>query len=294
MNVAEHPKLEYPSKVKLDEIISKCMACPQIEAPVEHFFGDGVYVRKITIPAVGQGSFAIGRFHRHPHLNVMLSGRVIVLNQDGSTKELVAPQIFRSEPGQKIGVIIEDMVWLNIYATNETDVKKLEAELFEPSPALEEAERQRLCIEAEIRLADREDFLAAIQELGYSETQVRSMSESDADMTHIPDGFSQRFVVADSAIEGRGVFASSNFNAGDRIGPCRMNVAGSLKRTALGRYVNHAKFPNAMMLDIGGGNLELVAIRSITGMRGGQCGDEITLDYRQAFAESQKHFKQLS
>ena len=55
------------------------------------------------------------------------------------------------------------------------------------------------------------------------------------------------------------------------------------KRTPAGRFTNHSGKPNAKMFqdDLG---IHLRALRDISGSRGGQDGEEITVDYRQAFA----------
>ena len=111
----------------LEAVESKMLDINQVECPVVHRFGPGIYIREVTIPA---DSFAIGHKQNFEHMNVFLKGRVTMLNEDGSTTELKAPMIFVGQPGRKIGYIHEDMVWLNIYATNETDIEKLEAHYF--------------------------------------------------------------------------------------------------------------------------------------------------------------------
>lgn len=288
MSVTQH-QARAISPADIQRATKELLKLPQAECPVVHSFGPGVYIRQITMPArVG----AIGRAHRFEHMNVMLKGRALVMQADGSIKELVAPLTFVGQPGQKIGAILEEMVWLNIYATTETDIEKLEAELFEPSPELDEVVAARLAAAVEMRKADREDFLAAIKEIGIDAATVWQLSQNSTDLADLPsDGY--KFVVSNSPISGRGVFASANIRPGEVIGPARIVVSGKLKRTPLGRYVNHSKTPNASFADVGDGVLKAVATRPIFGSRGGLLGDEITLDYRQAFAESQKHFVKL-
>ena len=62
------------------------------------------------------------------------------------------------------------------------------------------------------------------------------------------------------------------------IAPAR--IAG--KRTPAGRYTNHSAKPNAVMVQLPSGDIDLVASRHISGCAGGQLGEEITIDYRQA------------
>jgi hypothetical protein len=94
----------------------------KVSVPVHHYFGPGVYIRQITIP---KGSFAIGHEQRFDHTNILLQGAVAMYEETG-VKVLQAPMIFTGKPGRKIGMAIEDCVWLNIFATDETDIAKLE------------------------------------------------------------------------------------------------------------------------------------------------------------------------
>jgi len=68
----------------------------------------------------------IGKHHRMEHLCNMVSGRMIVMDEQGNKKELVAPTTFMAKPGRKIAYIIETVVFQNIYSTPETDIEKLE------------------------------------------------------------------------------------------------------------------------------------------------------------------------
>lgn len=284
-----HPeRLEFPTADKLNEVAKRLLTYPQADAPVIHRFGPGVYIRQITIPA---GAFAIGRHHRHPHMNVMLTGRVTVMKPDGSLEELKAPMTFLGQPGQKVGYIHETMTWLNVFATEETDIEKLEEYLFEPSQALAEAVTARISLESVSRLDDVTDFKLAVAELGFTEEDVRRMSENESDFCELPLGIDCEFVVSKSTIQGRGVFASANFEPGDIIGPARLLRDGHFKRTSLGRFVNHARNPNARLVEGEHGILYAVAIEPIAGSKGGLLGDEITYDYRHSFAESQKYLQ---
>lgn len=56
----------------------------------------------------------------------MVSGRMMILQEDGTTKELVAPMTFVAKPGRKVAYILETVVFQNIYSTSETDIEKLE------------------------------------------------------------------------------------------------------------------------------------------------------------------------
>jgi hypothetical protein len=291
MNLQAH-NAQLPTPARLNAIAAEFLRLPQAECPVEHRFGPGMYIRQLTIPVPPQADavFSIGMNHRFPHLSVMLKGRVSMLRPDGEVVELKAPQVFISPPGQKVGIIHEEMVWLNVHATDETDVQKLEAMLYSPSEALDAAREQRLIEGISRHRDDIEDFAAAIAELGFTAAQVRSMSENESDRCDFLMGFEQRFTIAKSPIEGMGVFATAAFEPGETIGPARLCRDG-LKRTPLGRYLNHAKEPNAFVAPLVGGQLDVIATKPIRGSTGGLAGDEITLDYRQAYSVSTAELK---
>lgn len=108
------------------EAIEAYMLCMPDElkakVPVHHHFGPGVYIRQITIP---KGAMAIGHEQRFAHTNILLTGAVAMYEESG-VKILKAPLIFTGHPGRKIGMAIDDCVWLNIFATDETDIPTLE------------------------------------------------------------------------------------------------------------------------------------------------------------------------
>ena len=96
---------------------------PQIQCEEKHHFGPNIYIKEVPMPA---GSLIIGKHHRMDHLCNMVSGRMRILQEDGTTKELVAPVTFMAKPGRKVAYIIETVVFQNIYSTPETDIEKLE------------------------------------------------------------------------------------------------------------------------------------------------------------------------
>jgi hypothetical protein len=163
------------------------------------------------------------------------------------------------------------MVWQNIYATTETDIDKLEATYLDKSQAF--LERPRL-----IEHKSDDDYQAMLADLGVTEILVREQSENESDQISFPQG-SYKVKIGPSGIEGRGLIATSDIDANEIICPARI---GGL-RTPAGRYTNHAKTPNAMALPIGE-DIYLVALRPISGCRGGEDGEEITVNYRESVA----------
>jgi hypothetical protein len=258
----------------VEEVEGTMLGMPQAEAQVVHRFGPGIYIREVIIPA---GILAVGHRQRFEHMNVMLKGRVTVFNDNGTTTELVAPMVFVGKPGRKIGYVHEEMVWQNIYATTETDIEKLEATYLEKSDTWAQDQKERAEALALRYEADRQDYLALLAEVGIPHEIARAQSENTDDQIPMPLG-SYSMMVADSPIEGKGVFATANISEGAVIAPARIDG----KRTPAGRYTNHSVAPNAIMVKRPNGDIDLVATRQIAGCTGGQPGEEITIDYRQA------------
>lgn len=103
---------------------------PQVECPVTHHFAPGVYCRQIVMPA---GSIVIGHEHMTEHLNFVLKGRAVVM-VDGVRHDVQAPFVITSKPGtRKVALVLEDLVWVTVHPTTETDVEKLEATLIRKS-----------------------------------------------------------------------------------------------------------------------------------------------------------------
>jgi hypothetical protein len=106
------------------------LSLPQVDAPIAHYFGPGIYIREAIMPA---GAIAIGHRHKHEHLCVIIKGALSFIDDNGEVVIKRAPMQFVSPPGRKLASVLEDCVFWNIYATEERDIKKLEDMLFEKS-----------------------------------------------------------------------------------------------------------------------------------------------------------------
>lgn len=106
----------------IEAVVSHMLTLPQVECPVEHIFGPGIYIRQVFMPA---GTIVVGYSHKIPSLNMVLSGKLALL-EGGNVREVTAPYIFTSKEGRKAAYVVDDCVFQNIYATNETDLEKLE------------------------------------------------------------------------------------------------------------------------------------------------------------------------
>lgn len=256
--------------IDVDAVEAELLKLPQLNCPVTHRFGPGLYIREVFMP---KGAYVIGHRHKTTHLNIMVMGVLGIMNDDGTETILHAPQTFVAPPGRKIVYIYEDAIWQNVHATDETDIEKLEAMYLDKSSAFLEHYAPRPTNYSE----DNEDFHAAIAEFGLDALTAREMSEIEDDQIPFPLG-DYKVMVTRSAIEGKGLFATGNFAANELIAPARLDG----KRTPAGRYTNHSKIPNAEMVMDEHGDIYLFATRAIEGCKGGGLGEEITIDYRHA------------
>lgn len=257
--------------VDLDELESDLLTLTDnpTQIPVIHHFAPNMYMREVRLHA---GNILLGHKQKLPHLNIMLTGRVTM--DTGAT--LTAPMAFTGAPGRKCGVIHEDVVWLNIYPTDEQDVGKLEVMFLDKTDvalAQEEATANEI---TEDVLAARADFEVMLHDLHVTRELVAAMSTRTEDRALLPWG-AYRFRAAPSPIAGEGIFASAPIAAGETIGPA--NVRGC--RTVLGYGMNHSGEPNARLMSRGE-DLVVVATRDIRGNVSGRFGDEITVDYRES------------
>jgi len=265
----------------VEEAEKAMLQLPQVDCPLVHHFGPNLCIREVFMP---KGTMAVGHKQKFKHMNVLLKGKVMMLNEDNSTKILEAPFIFEGEPGRKIGYVLEDMVWQNIYATDLKDSNEVEEFFVEKSENWQNDHNVKLSIEKVAKEADRNDYQKLLKECGISHEIAKEQSENEEDQISV---FSNIVRVADSAIEGKGLFLTSPIKEGDVI--CQARIQG--KRTQAGRFTNHSVFPNAKMVLLPNGDIDLVAIRDIDGCKGGSLGEEITIDYRQALSLSGINFR---
>ncbi len=103
----------------------------RLDIQVAHHFSSGVYVREAFLP---KGSLVLGHAHKKECINICLSGS-LMLRINGELVRIDAPCVFKSPPGvRKLAYVVEDVRWLNIHPTEETDLAKIEDEVIEKSP----------------------------------------------------------------------------------------------------------------------------------------------------------------
>jgi hypothetical protein len=255
------------------ELAKALMKGEQTSNSIIHRFGGGLYIREAHYP---KNTLIVGQEHVSEHMNVLLKGSINVIDGDGSTQTLVAPHMFVAKAGSKVGFTLEDVVWQNIYVTNSTDVEYLESTLFKSPDILKQHQEQKLFKEYPLHEEDRQDFLKMVEESGWTLEDIELASKHRKDCIPFPDG-SYSICAGDSPIQGKGMFSTAVIKQHSLIAPMRLGGC----RTPAGYLVNHSKTPNAMAFVNDLGDMFLVAIRDISGMVGGDLGEEITLDYRQ-------------
>lgn len=263
-----------------DTLIKTMMHMEQADCPVMHHFAPGVYIREVRFPA---GTLVVGHIQRHEQMNVFIQGAVRMITPDGEGNVLTAPMTFVGPAGRKVGYVLEDIIWQNIYPNpdDERDIEKLEAKWLEQTPYFEAHVAQNLLT------APDSDFDQMLVDLGVTAEQVTAESEVEEDLMPFPTTWGDRIAVRKSFIHGKGLFAETNIAAGQMVCPARI----SNRRTPAGRYTNHSGTPNVMPVLVNGSDIGWVALQDIHGRRGGLNGEEITVDYRQVYAVARKESK---
>jgi hypothetical protein len=98
------------------------------QIPIEHFFMDGVYIRKMTM---FKDTVVVGAIHKHLHMCFLLEGHLSVVSES-CTKEYIAPCYIIAEPGEKrVLYSHKDSYWYNTHKNpdNIKDVKQLEKQI---------------------------------------------------------------------------------------------------------------------------------------------------------------------
>lgn len=235
--------------------------------PTNHHFCNGVYTRELLVPA---RTFLIGRTHKTKHTNIFISGAVNVI-ADGKINPLRAPMIMESEPGLKrAGYVLSDMLWATVHQTQETDLDKVESELFysfeeEKELAYNELKKLNL-LDVGIRWVDNLDYEKMLLEYGMKERDVQKVVQRIEDRKNTLPGC---FEIKPSKINGVGIFAkeeirSKKFTARTKDG----------KRTDIGRYTNHSTRPNGVM--------EQQGKSIVLNIDKAEKGEEITINYRKS------------
>ena len=236
---------------KIEALESEWLKLPQVDIPVVHRFSGGIYAREIIIP---EDTLLTGKIYKDDHFDVMVYGDITVTSDDGK-KRLTGFNIFQGKRGKKrAGYTHSETKWITFCASPEMDdedyIDSLTSNTFLEHSKVE---------------VDRDDFLLAIECLGFTEEEVRSQSENTDDYREIECSTTE---VKASPIDGDGLFMKEAVCSCDIVMPARCGIY----LTQAGRFTNHSKHPNAEMVK-SGEDINLVALIAINR------GDEVTIDY---------------
>lgn len=122
-------------KEKLAYIVVEMLKLPQIEAPVQHSFQNGNYVRTVMYPA---GSIIISNVHVQGHSIRLLQGAVVQVTEHGTAIRVAGDQDHTPPGHQMCGHALTDIVIQTVHPNpdDEQDVRKLERLWFESKDSL--------------------------------------------------------------------------------------------------------------------------------------------------------------
>jgi quercetin dioxygenase-like cupin family protein len=127
---------------------SALLELPQVVAPLTHHFAPGVYMREVCMPA---GAIILGHEHTTEHFNIVLTGSARVLI-DGKLSFIKAPCVFSSGVGVRKALLIEEeMRWMTVHPTDETDLGKLEETLIKKSEVFTDFHRLKSELNKELK-----------------------------------------------------------------------------------------------------------------------------------------------
>lgn len=116
------------TRAQVMAVQAELMKLPQIEPVTEHFFANGMYLRKVWRPAC---ALVVGKIHKHEHFFVLVTGDLLVWT--GEVEVHLAPgDIVVSKPGTKrITYAYQDSIAMTVHRTDKTDIDEIEKEIIE-------------------------------------------------------------------------------------------------------------------------------------------------------------------
>lgn len=128
-----HTLMAQPDIHSIDELTAHIQAglaegsLVTAETPLTHYHTDELYGRRIVVPA---GCFFTTRVHKTDHISIALRGRITLLNADGESKEVKAPDMFVTPAGtHRVVYVHEEVEFATIHACTEQDNDKVIDEL---------------------------------------------------------------------------------------------------------------------------------------------------------------------
>jgi len=89
------------------------------ETPLTHYHTKDLYGRRIIVPA---GCFFTTRVHKTAHISVAFRGRITMLNAEGESQEVIAPDMFVTPAGtHRVVYVHEEVEFATIHHCEEQD-----------------------------------------------------------------------------------------------------------------------------------------------------------------------------
>jgi hypothetical protein len=89
------------------------------ETPLTHYHTKDLYGRRIIVPA---GCLFTTRVHKTDHIAVALRGRITMLNAEGESQEITAPDMFVTPAGtHRVVYVHEEVEFATIHHCEEQD-----------------------------------------------------------------------------------------------------------------------------------------------------------------------------
>ena len=116
---------------KMDELEKKMAESNELLVfPLIHRFTDGLYSREVTL---GAGCLVTSKTHKVQHQFFLLSGSVLVWNNEGDAEYIKAPFVGITEVNtRRVVYAIEDSVWITCHPNPDNELlDDLEGRVFE-------------------------------------------------------------------------------------------------------------------------------------------------------------------
>ena len=126
--IVEQLSNKIPNKEQIGRLQEEISKLQQIEPSTEHYFANGMYCRKMFMPA---GMLVVGKLHKQDHFFICTKGEIVAWTENGM-KNLCAGDIIESKLGTKrVIYAVTDSIITNVHKTDKTDLDEIEAELIE-------------------------------------------------------------------------------------------------------------------------------------------------------------------
>jgi hypothetical protein len=117
---------------KIDLLEEQLAQFEQIECELTHTFTNGLYSRRVLLPA---DSLLTSKIHKTQHQFVVTKGRVLVYDGNGPAKLIEAPYYGITEPNtRRVLYTFEDTEWTTFHVTDKTTPEEVEADIILKRP----------------------------------------------------------------------------------------------------------------------------------------------------------------